>query len=480
MRILFLNLPYRYPVSRSSRWPEKTKSGTLYYPYWLAYACGWARKASHEVNLIDAIAAGLTGEETISRVLAWAPDLLVTEMCTPTSSADGAFLAALKEKGFRGITAVAGTHATVLFKEVLERFPGVDFCLIGEYDRTVTDLAADPASPERVAGLAWRQGSDVRSTEQGPPIRDLDDFPFVTSIYREFLDLDDYCYSLAQKPMVQVLSARGCPFRCNFCQYPQTMCGRTYRKRSVDNFIEELRYIRTSLPRVREIFIEDDTFTVDKARVEEICDRMIAEKIGIAWSCNARADLPLKTIKKMKEAGCRLLVVGYESGDQGVLDRIRKGITLEQSREFALNTKKAGLKVFGCFMIGLSGETRETIRRTFRFARETSADMVFFQQAVPFPGTAFYQECVEKNMLTTRDFDRWLKPDGTLDCIVDYPEMTASEICATRDRLMSRYYFSLPFLLRTLASNLSFSELRRIVKAGVAYVVFRLFKRNNG
>ena len=210
--------------------------------------------------------------------------------------------------------------------------------------------------------------------------------------------------------------------------------------------------------------------------MDRICDLIIAQNLNITWSCNARADTPYETLKKMKAAGCRLLVVGYESGSQEILNNINKGITLEQSREFALNTRKLGLKTFGCFMIGLSGETRKTIAQTFNFAKETDADMVFFQQAVPFPGTDFFNFCKENNMLKTENFDKWLTDQGYLDCLVNYPEFNADEVESIRNGLMSKYYFSISYIMKTLFRNPQFSELKRISKAALTYIVFRIKK----
>ena len=241
-------------------------------------------------------------------------------------------------------------------------------------------------------------------------------------------------------------------------------------------FVDEIEYICKKMPEIQEIFIEDDTFTADRKRVVEICDEIIKRGLRPVWSCNTRADLPYEVMKRMKEAGCRLLVVGYESGSQKVLDETRKGIKLEQSLEFARNTKKLKLKVFGCFMIGLKGDNLETIEETFRFAKKVYPDMVFFQQAVPFPGTAFYQWVKEKGYLKTEDFSKWLNKDGYLDCLVNYPYADAKEIEKLRDRLMSRYYFSFTYIVKTFLCNLSWQELKRVTKAGFTYIGFRAKK----
>lgn len=477
-RILFLNLPFSMEISRASRWPEKTKSRTLYYPYWLAYAAGAAEAKGFEVLLVDCIAMGWNEQQTIDIILDFQPDLIVGETTTPTLQYDLDFVRHIKKSGFQGKVALAGTHITVLYEETLKSCPELDFALVGEYDWTIPELMASIDDPKEMPGVAFFDGNTVHFTGRRPVIDDLDALPFVSRTYQKFLNVNHYFYALARHPMIQILSSRGCPFHCSFCQYPQTMGGRKYRTRSAENFVDELEYIANEMPEIQEIFIEDDTFTVDKNRVIKICDLIIEKNLKIVWSCNARADVPYHILEKMKAAGCRLLVVGYESGNEQILKNINKGIALEQSRAFARHTKALGLKVFGCFIVGLTGETRNSIEDTFQFAKETDADMVFFQQAVPFPGTEFYRYCEDEGMLRTKEFSQWMNAQGQLTCLVDYPEFSHIEIEKIRDRLMSRYYFSAGYFIKTFIKNPNLKEIKRITKAGIGYLVFRMKKKS--
>ena len=445
----------------------------MYYPYWLAYAAGIAEDRGFEVLLVDCIAMSWTPQQTLDIIFDYQPDLIVGETTTPTLDYDLDFVRKIKRSGFRGRVALGGTHITVLYEETLNQCPELDFALVGEYDYTVPELmeAGDSAD---VPGAASRKEGRVHFPGRRPVIENLDELPFVSKVYRKYLNVNHYFYALARHPMIQILSSRGCPFRCSFCQYPQTMGGRKYRTRSPENFVAELEYISKEMPEIQEIFIEDDTFTIDKKRVESICDLILEKNLKLIWSCNARADVPYHTLEKMKKAGCRLLVVGYESGNDQILKNINKGITLEQSRAFARHTKMLGLKVFGCFIVGLTGETRKTIQDTFNFARETDADMVFFQQAVPFPGTDFFRACENQDMLRTRDYKEWMNAQGQLACLVDYPEFSHFELEKIRDRLMSRYYFSFAYLFKTFIKNPNPREIRRISRAGLGYLQFRL------
>ncbi|MDR2623670.1 MAG: radical SAM protein [Methanobrevibacter sp.] len=477
MKVLFLNLPYTFEISRSSRWPEKTKSGTLYYPYYLSYAAGVCQANNIKVNLVDCITKKYGLKDTLREISNYEPDYIVCETTTPTCTYDYQTLNKIKENHPNIKIILGGTHATILPRDVLDKCRGVSYVVRKEYDYIVPEiLFSDDIS--KVKGVSYRDNNgDVVHNEDAPIIDDLDALPMVSKIYEQFLNIDDYSYAFAQKPMIQIVSARGCPNQCNFCSYPSTMGNRLFRARSVSNFVDEIEYICNNMKEIKEIFIEDDTFTVDKKRVEDICDEIIRRGLKPTWSCNTRADLPFKTMEKMKKAGCRLLVVGYESGSEEVLKETKKNITSEQSLEFAKNTKKLKIKVFGCFMIGLKGDNLQTINQTYEFAKKVYPDMCFFQQAVPFPGTEFYSWVKDNRYLITEDYSKWLNKDGYLNCLVDYPYATHEEIEKIRDGLMSKYYFSFTYIFKTFLANLDYRELKRVFRGGFNYIGYRLKKK---
>ena len=476
MKILFLNLPYKFNISRASRWPEKTKSGTLYYPYWLCYAAGVCMDQGYEVELVDCITKKLNREDVIDLIKKYAPDYVMGEITTSTYDYDLDTIRAIKRDCPNVKIIIGGTHATVLSEQVLTECPEIDVIVRQEYDFTVGDIVRVGDALEEVRGITYIRDGKIIKNPDRPWLENIDALPFVSKVYEKYLNVNDYFYAFARKPMIQIFSARGCPFHCNFCSYPESMSGRCFRKRSTKNFVDELEYIATHMSYIQEIFIEDDTFTVDRKRVIEICDEIIARGLKLVWSCNTRADLPYEVMEKMKQAGCRLLVVGYESGNQSVLNETRKGIKLEHSLEFAKNAKKLKLKVFGCFMIGLKGDNLETIEETFQFAKKVYPDMCFFQQAVPFPGTDFYSWAKESGYLRTEDYSKWLNPDGYLDCLVDYPYADHKQIEKLRDNLMSRYYFSFTYIFKTFLANLSWVEFKRVMKSGFTYILFRIKK----
>ena len=476
MKILFVNLPYPFAISRASRWPEKTKSGTLYYPYWLCYAAGVCMDQGFDVDLVDCITKKMTVEQTADLVRQSQPDYIVCEITTPTCAYDYQTIQTIKNAWPTAQIVVGGTHATALSETVLEECRAIDIVARQEYDFTIGEIARKGTDRSNLLGVTYRDNDKIIKNADRPWTEDLDSLPFVSKVYEKFLNPNDYCYAFAQRPMIQVFSARGCPFHCNFCSYPETMSGRRFRRRSVENFVDELQYIHDHMPEIREIFIEDDTFTVDADRVLEICSEIHKRGLSIKWSCNTRASLPYHVMAAMKSAGCRLLVVGYESGNQRVLDETRKGIKLEESLSFAKNAKKLKLKVFGCFMIGLKGDDLKTIEETFQFAKKVYPDMCFFQQAVPFPGTAFYEWAKQEGYLVTADYSKWLNADGYLNCLVDYPYANHKQIEQLRDRLMSRYYFSFSYIVKTFLANLTWQEFVRTARGAVAYTAFRIKK----
>ncbi|OQD58788.1 putative oxidoreductase [Methanobrevibacter arboriphilus JCM 13429 = DSM 1125] len=496
MKILFLNLPYKFNISRASRWPEKTKAGTLYYPYWLAYGAGVCEKKGIETKLVDCITREYSIEDTLNEISSYGPDYIMAEITTPTCFYDFETINIIKKENPNLKIIIGGTHATILPEEVLNQCDGIDFVVRQEYDFTIPEIIFtlnnsgnidDKGDISEIKGISYRSDtihSNDEIIERGKifhnpdrvPLDDLDELPFVSKVYQKFLNVDDYAYAFAQKPMIQIVSARGCPNKCNFCSYPSTMGGRLFRTRSTKDLVDEIEYILTEMPEIKEIFIEDDTFTVNNERIIDFCDEIIDRGLNPIWSCNTRVDLPFNVMEKMKVAGCRLLVTGYESGSQKVLDEIKKGITLQQSLDFAKNTKKLGIKVFGCFMIGLKGDNLDTINETFEFAKKVYPDMCFFQQAVPFPGTEFYEWVKDEGYLITEDYSKWLNDDGYLNCLVNYPYASAEEIEKIRDNLMSKYYFSFTYIFKTFLSNLDWIEFKRVFRGGYAYISFRLKK----
>ena len=463
MRVLLINPPFKPEhgrFSRSSRSPAVAKSGTLYYPFWLAYATGVLEKEGFEARLIDAPAAGSTAAAVLHQARAFAPGLAVLDTSTPSIMSDVRFAAALKAAQPETFILLVGTHPSALPTETLNLERSIDGVAIGEYDYTVRDLARalkTGGDLRGVEGMALREREQVVFTAPRPFIDDLDEIPFVSSVYQKHLHYRHYFESMARHPMVMIISGRGCPFRCFFCVYPQVFHGHKYRLRSPENVVAEFAYILENFPEVQEIGIEDDTFTANLNRVREICRLLIKEGIHrrVKWWANARVNLDLETMRLMKEAGCRLLIPGFESGDQAILNNMGKAITLEQSRQYVADAKKAGLLVHGCFMVGNPGETRETMEATLNFAKELDLDTAQFYPLIPYPGTRAYKWAREQGCLKTENYEEWLTPEGLHNTVISLPGITDQELVQFCDYARRAFYLRPRYLGRKFVQSLA-------------------------
>jgi len=469
MKILLLNPPFKGRFSRTSRSPAVTKGGTIYYPFWLAYAAGVLDQAGFEVKVIDAPADDYDLVQVIEKANQFQPNLIVIETSTPSILNDIQVAEELKNHLPDTYITLVGTHPSALPEETLKLSQKIDGVVKGEYDYTLRDLAAclsQNRDLKDVHGLIFRRDNQIIHNQPRALIEDLDELPFVSRVYQRYFNIKNYFFAASDYPMVMMITGRGCPFRCFFCLYPQTFHSRRYRLRSPANIVDEFEYVVKNLPQVKEIGIEDDTFTANRQRTIKICQLILKKKIKIKWYCNVRADLDLETMKWMKKAGCHLVTVGFESGNQEILNNIHKGITVEQIREFVRNTKKAGLLVHGCFMAGNPGETRETLEQTLKLAKELNCDSMQFYPLMVYPGTEAYQWAEENRYLTNFNYGQWATQEGMYNCLLNLPGLTAQEISDYCHRATKEYYLRPSYILMK-AKQMIFrpQEIKRTLKS---------------
>ncbi len=475
MKILALNPPFLPKYSRESRSPAVTKSGTLYYPMWLAYAVGYLEKHGHEVMFLDAPAIGSDHEDTMRRAKEFGPSLIVIDTSTPSIYNDTQLAGELKKRIPEAFTVLVGVHVSAVPEETLRDHPhGADAVAFGEYDQSLVELAAvieekgtgDDAL-KKVQGIAFRasDGSVVKN-EARTPMDNLDDIPFVSEVYKRHLDISPYFYGHSRYPLIVLVTGRGCPFHCTFCVVPQTMHGHKYRKRSVDNIVEEFRYIAQNFPQAKEIMIEDDTLTADRKRCRELSQKLIEQKLtSIPWSANSRADVDYETMRMMKKAGCRLFCVGFESGEQQILDNIKKGTKIPRIRQFRRDARKAGILVHGCFMVGNRGETVQTLEKTLHFAKKLNPDTAQFYPIMAYPGTSDYAYFREKGWIVTQNYRQWLTEEGLHSSVVSNPDLTYETLVAFCDRARREFYMRPTYLLQKAIQALRHpSEAPRLLK----------------
>lgn len=457
MRVYCLNAPFHRNYSSHQRSPAVTKSRTLYYPIWLAYAAGLLEAEGFDVKLVDGPGEDITFEEAVQRGRDFRPQLVLVSTSTPSIENDIKAAEALKA-ATGAYTVLVGTHMSADHQGVLERAPTLDAGTRQEYDWTVLELAQalDGGRPhaeagEGVLGLTWRGGAGalVVNPDRGFQA-DIASLPHVSRVYERHLSghWTRYFYAITRHPVVTIITGRGCPYRCNYCLFPQTLTGHNYRRRPIEAVVDEFKFIERHFPGVREVFIEDDTLTVDKKRCRRLAEEMIRRRVRLRWTANARCDVDYETLRLMRAAGLRLLCVGVESADQEILDNVEKNLQVSQISRFFDDAKKADVMVHGCFMVGNKGETRDTLERTLAFAKRLNPDTAQFFPLMVYPGTRAYEWADKAGMLETRDWSRWLTPEGLHRSVVVRPDLPSEDLRRFCDRARREFYLRPDYIAR--------------------------------
>lgn len=481
MKVFFLNIPFHERFSRESRSPGVAPSGTLYYPIYLAMAAGLVRKAGFEIDFLDAPAERYDLERTTERVRAFAPDLIVASTVTSSVCYDVRVMDALScATGAR--TMLVGTHATARPVETLQMSSSLDFVAMGEYDFTVLEvvrfLGANKGceSFSSVLGLAYREGDRFFKNLNRPFCENLDEIPWASLIYRDFLKIENYSYGAQLHPEVTIVSGRGCPFQCTFCVFPQTITGHRYRARSIKDVVDEMEFIVKTWPSCKEIMFEDDTLTVDKERMRQLSKEILRRGLQVTWSGNARADFEdVELLKLMKKAGCRLFCVGFESADEALLKNMSKGGALSQTEfRFVEACRKTGILIHGCFLFGGYGETRETMRATLELAKKLPMDTAQFFPMMVYPGTQAYEEAKARGDLPNENYETWLKDSGYYMAKVNRANVTSEEITEFCDQALREFYFRPSYMGKKFIQLLTQSRERSRILQGLRYFFRKL------
>jgi hopanoid biosynthesis associated radical SAM protein HpnJ len=440
MKTLLLNPPSfeKFDGGAGSRYQATREITSFWYPVWLAYPAGLIK----ESRLLDAPADGVTPEQTVQ--IARDYDFVVLFTSTPGFKSDIRLAEMLKDAKPQIKIAFVGPHVSVQTEESLRASTAIDFVARKEFDYSVAEFAWGKRV-EEIGGISFRKNGRVVHNPNRPAIENLDALPYVADIFKRDLDFRKYNIPYLLYPYVSLYTSRGCPAQCTFCLWPQTMSGHRWRTRSSDNVAAEVQRVLRLFPEAREIFFDDDTFTWQKSRVLELCKKF--KPLRFTWSCNSRVNADYETLRAMKEAGCRLLVVGFESGDPTVLKNIKKGATVEQALAFMKDCKRLGITVHGDFQIGHPGETHETIERTIQFAMKLDPQTMQVSISHPYPGTEFFRYLQERGYLVTADM--------TDECghqlpNIQYPGLSRKEIVEAVENFYSRYYFRPKVIFRIL------------------------------
>lgn len=471
MNILLINPPFlsrHGRFSREQRSPAITKSGTLYYPMWLSYATGVLEQHGFNLTLLDCPADNIKISDIETFVKNHKPFLAVISTSTPSIYNDIEVGEIIKSHSPDTFIILVGPHVSALPEDTLNYSQSIDAVAIQEYEHTLLDLAnalRDKADLKNVPGLCRRADGQAVRNQARELVRDLDAIPFVSSVYKRHLNYKNYFYSHSRYPIVTTITGRGCPYQCIYCVYPQTFNGRMLRYRSIGNVVDEIEFILKEFPEVKEVMFEDDTLTLDKKRCFEFAEEILRRNIKFEWSANSRADVDLETMKILKRAGARLFCVGIESGDQLLLNRMKKNLKLPQIRQFFKDAKKAKILVHGCFLVGGPGETRETMQKTLTLAKGLNPDTAQFFPIMVYPGTEAYNWAQDQNYLLTSDFRQWITDEGLHSCVISRPGLSNIDLLEFCDYARRAFYLRPSFISKKIAQGLTdYHEFKRLVK----------------
>jgi len=464
-KTLFLNPPSfdGFDGGAGSRYQAKREIRSFWYPTWLAQPAALVPDS----KLVDAPASGLGLDDVVKMAPEY--EFAVLHTSTPSFASDVRVAEALKEANPNLMIGFVGAHVAIQPEQSVLASPVIDFVAGNEFDFTIKEIAEGKPLAE-VDGLTYQKDGQAISTKPREILLDMDQLPSVVPVYERDLKIEDYFIGYLKHPYMSLYTGRGCKSRCTFCLWPQTVSGHTYRTRSAQSVIDEIAYAQKAFPQVREFFFDDDTFTDDRPRAEEIARGL--GKLGVTWSCNAKANVPYETLKVLKENGLRLLLVGYESGNQQILHNIRKGMRVEVARQFTEDCHKLGIAIHGTFIIGLPGETRDTIEETIRFATEINPHTIQVSLAAPYPGTRLYQEAVENGWLT-RTGDDMIQNEGFQISSLAYPHLSQQEIFDAVADFYKRFYFRPRKIADiTLEMVRSWEMTKRRLREGVEFMHF--------
>ncbi len=466
MKTLFLQPPSfgGFDGGAGSRYQAKREIKSFWYPTWLAQPAALVPGS----RLIDAPPANLGMAPILDDIKN--RDLVIMHTSTPSFASDAKVAAALKEAKPSLKIGFVGAKVAVQPNESLEGAPAVDFVARNEFDFTCLEVA-EGRDFSAIDGITYRDDNGGLVTNKDRTIlEDMDQLPFVTDVYKRDLRIEDYFIGYLQHPYISIYTGRGCKSRCTFCLWPQTVGGHRYRVRSPEHVAAEIAHAQKMFPQVREFFFDDDTFTDNLPRAELIAKEL--GKLGVTWSCNAKANVPRSTLKIMKDNGLRLLLVGYESGNQQILHNIKKGLLIDVARKFTKDCHELGIKIHGTFILGLPGEDQATIEETIKFAVEMNPHTMQVSLAAPYPGTFLYKQAVENGWLDAANAEL-IDERGVQIAPLHYPHLSHTEIFDSVEAFYRRFYFRAPKIASIVGEMVTSPQMmKRRLREGVEFFHF--------
>ena len=466
MRTLFLQAPsfQGFDGGAGSRYQAKREIASFWYPTWLAQPAALVEGS----KLIDAPPHKIGINSVVKQARDY--DLVVLHTSTPSFESDVRTIEAMKAANPGLKAGMIGAKVAVEADKNLEASSLIDFVARNEFDFTIKDVA-EGRDLSTIKGISWRnrEGAIVHNAER-PVVENMDLLPFVTPVYKRDLKVENYFIGYLKHPYISFYTGRGCKSRCTFCLWPQTVGGHRYRTRSVGHVTEEIRWAESAFPQVKEFFFDDDTFTDDAPRAEAIAREL--GKLGVVWSCNAKPNVKRSTLKIMRDNGLRLLLVGYESGNQKILHNVKKGVLVDVAKRFTKDCHELGIVIHGTFILGLPGETSDTIRDTIEFAKELNPHTIQVSLAAPYPGTFLHKQALENGWLDDANAEL-VNADGVQIAPLHYSHLSHSEIFHSVEVFYRRFYFRAPKIASIVGEMARSPEMmRRRLREGVEFFRF--------
>jgi hopanoid biosynthesis associated radical SAM protein HpnJ len=474
LKTLLLNPPSfeKFDGGASSRWPATREIESYWYPVWLTYPTGLIRERGGEARLLDAPPHHVSPEETAQIARDYEFVVLFTSHVGFRN--DVTLAERMKELRPGLKIAFVGPPVTTHPEQALRASSAIDFVTHKEFDYTVVRYASGE-SLQQIPGVHFLRDDQMVSNAPEPPLEQLDQLPWATKVWKSDVDITRYNVPFLLHPFIALYSTRGCPALCTFCLWPQTFDGHRWRQRSVESVRDEVEWALDAFkPQgLKEIFFDDDTFTYNPKRMVEMSGAF--KPLKFQWSCTSRSHLDYDTLKVMADAGCRLFIVGFESGNDQILKNIRKGISAKRSLEFVRNCKKVGIKVHADFIIGLPGETRETIKETIAYAKEMDPETLQVSVAHAYPGTEMYEWFRGNGVILNTTMSDEL---GQQLPMANFPHLSGAEMLDWVHKFYDEYYFR-PKVVARIVKGAVFNsnERKRLYKEAREFLQTRARRR---
>lgn len=412
--------------------------GLVAPPLGLTYIASVLEENDIDVKIIDGSALEMSWEELEKEIPNYSPDIIAVTAVTPTIKQALKTARIAKRTCPDSYVVMGGYHPTFTYNEILKN-DFIDIVICGEGEYTMLELVEtieNGGDLRKVKGIATSEFK----TPPRPIIENLDEIPFPA---RHLLPMDKYKVLNIKLPTGTMISGRGCPFHCSFCA-SSAMHGHNLRLRSSENIVDEMEHLVSKYD-AQNIAFMDDTFTFKKSRVEEICNEIKERDLDMMWGCTARVDTLSKDIlKKMRDAGCITIFVGVESGNQQNLDKLNKNITIERIKATFELTKKLGVRTIASAVLGMPGDTRESIERTIKFVKGLNPSYAIFSLATPYPGTDFYMNVARDDLIKVNDWSKYTLLSPVLETV----DCSLEELKALQKKAFKDFYLRPGYIVR--------------------------------